>query len=153
MSLVLTYSFIRSQGVQLQISANGSRVDWALQAAQTGASVALEHIQSTEWEGIDEVLAREVFSDAEGTADFEVVFNPVSLSEISGISVEAALMLKIESTGTWTSAEDSSQEVSTTATESTAPGTPLPRSGISMENMVAATLCTPGKIPAPSSPR
>jgi len=106
MSLVLTYSFIRSQSVHLQINENSSRTDWAIQAAQTGAAVAIERIQSTDWLGVDETLSREVHADNEGTAYYEVIFNSISSSDLDSTPAEASFMLAVESTGFWASAKN-----------------------------------------------
>ena len=54
-SLVLTLAFVKTQTIALRLSRNSARRDFALLAAQTGAAVALERLQSPDWTG---VLAR-----------------------------------------------------------------------------------------------
>ena len=109
MSLVLTYSFISSQLVMQQISRNRQQGDWALQAAQTGATFALERIQSPDWSGVEEQLARDVFEQGGGTASFEVRFYPWETDELH--PVVNALRMKLVSTGIWQADDDTDHVV------------------------------------------
>lgn len=108
-SLVLTYSFLRTQTIALKISQNGKRRDLALQAAQTGAAVAVERIQSADWKGVAEQLTRNVSSDAAGTSSYTVEF--LQRESDSEGPDDSALSLRIHSTGIWQSATNAEETV------------------------------------------
>ncbi len=110
-SLIITLSFVRTETSCLRIRHNALRRDLALQAAQTGASVALEAMHSTTWAGVTVPLSRTVLSDSEGTSSFEVEFLPIQ-DVTSTIPDDAPLYVAIRSTGQWISAEDVNEQVS-----------------------------------------
>lgn len=110
-SLVLTYSFLRTQTTSLRISQNGIHQDLALQAAQTGASIALETMQSTDWEGVESIIERKLISNSDGTSSFEVTFNPLKPKDGEPLPSDAALYLVVKSKGIWQSASDEKQIV------------------------------------------
>lgn len=101
MSLVLTFSFLRTQATQLQIRRNSLRRDLALQAAQTGAAVALAQMQSPDWKGVSAGLHRVLQSDADGQTAFDVEFLPLIPREGEPLPKVAALFVTIRSTGSW----------------------------------------------------
>lgn len=108
-SLVLTYSFLRTQTIALQINRNGLRRDVALQAAQTGAAVALERIQAADWTGVAGQLTRDVSVDVEGTASYIVNFR--QRESLNDGPDDSALSLVIHSTGIWQSATNPNETV------------------------------------------
>ena len=109
-ALVISLALLRTQSVSLQISRNGVRRDLAFQAAQAGASAALERIQSTQWTGVGETPSRTVLSDAEGTSSYAVAFKQYAPSGVTP-SPDRALSLVIESTGKWQSAANAADQV------------------------------------------
>lgn len=104
MSLVLTYSFIQTQSVQTQISANGSRRDLARNAARAGISDALNRLNSLDWQGVSDQYERPFQADADGDCRYAVSFAAV------GNSLSSVLELNVSSRGTWTSAADSNMK-------------------------------------------
>jgi len=110
-SLVLTYSFLKTQTTVMQISRNTARRDLALQAAQTGAAVALSVMQTPEWEGVETQLSRVVHSDLLGTASYVVEFRPPTGDGRQALPDDAALRVLLRSTGTWQSAENDAELV------------------------------------------
>lgn len=113
-ALVLTYAFTRTQTTALAISQNGTRRQLALQAAQTGAAVALERIESPEWQGVSTPLSRETLADSSGTASYTVTFRPLAAGDLGILPEEAALYLVIQSTGVWQSAVDANNRAQRT---------------------------------------
>lgn len=105
-SVILTLAFLRTQTTVLQMSRNGQRRDLALQAAQTGAAVALEQLHSPDWSGVSERPAGVVSSDADGTASYAVEYRPVESLNGEPLAEDAALHLRVASTGTWRSASN-----------------------------------------------
>ena len=110
-SLVLTYSFLRTQTTTLQITQNGLHQDYALQAAQTGASIALETMQWTDWDGVESVIEREVISNSDGTSSFEVTFNQLEPRDGERLPPDALIHVVVKSKGIWQSASDDNQIV------------------------------------------
>ncbi|QDU53806.1 hypothetical protein [Gimesia panareensis] len=100
MSLVLTYSFIQTQSVQTQISANGSRRDLARNAARAGISDALNRLNSLDWAGVSDRYRRPFQADDDGECTYTVSFEAV------GNSLSSVLELNVYSLGVWTSAEN-----------------------------------------------
>lgn len=111
MSLVLTYSFMRSQTTALQIGQNGLRRNLALQAAQTGAAVALERMQSPSWEGVENHLTGVLESDRQGTTSYKVRFLPLAATGRQPLPPDVAFRLVVWSTGVWQSAENTNERV------------------------------------------
>ncbi len=106
LSLVLTYSFLRTQTVVLQMSQNGIRRNLALQAAQTGASLAVEAIHSPDWSGVETNLTQLVLSDQFGETSFLVEFLPVGEDTRVMPGEVPSLQILIRSTGIWQSHEN-----------------------------------------------
>ncbi|GAB4140143.1 MAG: hypothetical protein Tsb009_09350 [Planctomycetaceae bacterium] len=113
-TVVLTLAFLRSQTTSLQIQQNTSRREFALQAARTGAAVALREIHLPEWQGISTPLNGTVHQDLSGTSSYHVEFLPLSENDISPLPADSALHLVLKSTGRWTNAEDSNDVVERT---------------------------------------
>ena len=110
-SLVLTYSFLRTQTTVLEISRNTARRDLAFQAAQTGAAVALSVMESPEWEGVETELSRVAHSDPLGTASYVVEFHPWTGGDEQTVPEDSALYVVVHSIGTWESAENEAEPV------------------------------------------
>lgn len=110
-SLVITLAFVRTQTSCIRIRQNSSRRDLALQAAHTGASVALESMHSTSWPGVEVPIARTVLSDAEGTSSFEVEYFPIEETNPVVMPDDAPLYVVLRSTGRWVSAADPAEQV------------------------------------------
>ena len=111
-SLIVTFAFVRAQTTALQISTNVNRRDLALQAAQTGAAVAFQRMQSSEWEGISESLFRMTQSDAAGVTSFNVVYKKLPLDYQPELPAGVAFHVLVESTGSWTSASNQNEDIS-----------------------------------------
>jgi hypothetical protein len=73
-SVVLTYAILQTQSVSSQVNQNALRTDLASQAAQTGAAIALERMQSADWKGVDSPLSQVISSDGDGTLSYAVEF-------------------------------------------------------------------------------
>jgi hypothetical protein len=110
-ALVLTYALVRTQTTSLQISRNGSRRDWARQAAETGAAVAVERIQSTDWAGVATSLSRQTSADSSGTVSYTITFRRLESSDFPTLPGAAALYVVIQSTGIWQAADDANNRV------------------------------------------
>ncbi len=52
MSMVLTYAALSSQARSVQIRQNVNRQELARQAAESGATIALNKLQSASWSGV-----------------------------------------------------------------------------------------------------
>ena len=109
-SLVLTCAFLRTQANVLQIGRNNERRDRALEAAETGAAVALERLQSPAWGGVDEHLSRVLSTTSEGRTEYSVRFEPYAAGT-SSTAVEDALALVVRATGIWQSAVNAADRV------------------------------------------
>jgi len=110
MAMAVAYSLSATQATLLMTSNNTLRKDLALQAAQAGAAVALEKMQSADWGGRSQVLARNLTSDTSGSSAYSVTYEEVTNSELGTGSEDAHLHLKIVSIGTWTSATDAEHQ-------------------------------------------
>ncbi len=111
-SLVITLAFVRTQTSCIRIRQNSTRRDVALQAAHTGAAVALETMHSTTWAGVDVSLSRTILSDAEGTSSYEVEYQTIEETNPDVVPGDAPLYVVVVSTGRWVSAADPSEVVS-----------------------------------------
>lgn len=100
LSLVLTYSFIQSQSIFVQISENGSRRELARNAARAGISDALNRINSLNWAGLSDEYERTFHTDSDGTSTYTISF------AASHNSLGSILELDVLSLGAWTSAEN-----------------------------------------------
>lgn len=101
MSLVLTYSFIQTQSVLIQISENSSRQDLARNAARAGIRDALNRLNSLAWTGVNDQYEREFLSDSDGDCTYAISFETI------GGSIGSVLELNVHSLGAWTSATNS----------------------------------------------
>jgi len=110
-SVVLTYSFLRTQTVVARISDNSARQDLALQAAQAGAADGLAHLQSSDWPGIDQTVTEVLIADVAGTASYSVVYLTLSVAGVTSLPTDEPLYLVIRSTGVWQSAANSQETV------------------------------------------
>ena len=111
MSLVLTISFLRTRSTMLLLNQNSSYRDLALQAAHTGAAVALEHIQAPDWQGVDEMLKYQVQSNGLGTTSYEITYFPLTSTGQSQLPSDNAFQLVILSKGIWQSADSDDERV------------------------------------------
>ncbi|HVV99331.1 MAG TPA: hypothetical protein VHB77_03255, partial [Planctomycetaceae bacterium] len=109
MSLAMTYSFLQTQTVAIQVGSNLQRRDLALQAAQTGISLALQDIQGASWAGVTHTLSGTLGSDSDGTTSYSVQYLPYSAPTGQVAPSDAAMRVLIQSTGTWTAAGNSGQ--------------------------------------------
>lgn len=103
-SVVLTYAFIQTQTVSINVNQNVSRRDLVGQAAQSGAAAALQAMQSATWSGVNTVLTAVIQSDNAGTLSYEVHYLPVASVEGRTRGADVALQVRIQSTGRWQSA-------------------------------------------------
>jgi hypothetical protein len=111
-SLIVTFAFVRAQTTALQISTNVNRRDLALQAAQTGAAVALRRMQSIDWEGVGQPLFRMTENNSDGVTSFNVVFKQLPLDYQPELPADTAFHVLVESTGSWTSATNQDADIS-----------------------------------------
>lgn len=100
MSIVLTYSFIQTQSIFVQISENGSRRDLAMNAARAGIADALNRMNSLDWAGLSDQYRRTFHTDTDGTSTYTVSF-AVSHNDLSSV-----LEMDVQSLGAWTSNEN-----------------------------------------------
>lgn len=101
-SLAVTYSFLHTQATVLQINRNAQHREAALQAAETGAALALARMHRKDWGGVAETYAQELNSTAEGTSGFNVEFRP--LPDASTPADQFSVV--VHATGWWQSADD-----------------------------------------------
>lgn len=122
-SLVLTMTFMRTQTVQLQISANEEDQDYALQAARSGAAVALQKMSAPDWEGVGSNLTGVIHKDSSGVAQYVVTFSRlvpesaddstvafsdgVTARSKSELKFHPSLYVKVTSQGIWASNDES----------------------------------------------
>ena len=104
-SVTVAYAFLQTQAATIQIGDNGTRQDLALQAAQAGAAVALQDLQSATWAGVSTTLTRKVGTVAGGNLSYSVQY----LTSSGATPGETALRVLVRSTGTWLSTSDSTQ--------------------------------------------
>ncbi|MEX0702658.1 MAG: hypothetical protein WD069_11230 [Planctomycetales bacterium] len=113
LSLTLTVAFLQTQATLSQIDANVSRRDAALQAAQTGAAVALREMQAAGWAGVEKPLTATVVTDDAGSASYRVTFEkPPAI--VSNVPQELGLCLVVKSVGTWSAAGNSAEKTQRT---------------------------------------
>lgn len=74
MSMVLTYAALSSQARGLQVRQNVHRQELARQAAESGAAIALNTLQSPSWSGVGTPLSGTLNSDKSGSTTYEVTF-------------------------------------------------------------------------------
>lgn len=74
MSMVLTYAALSSQARGVQVRQNVNRKELARQAAESGAAIALNQLQSTSWSGVATPLSGTLSSDTVGSTTYEVTF-------------------------------------------------------------------------------
>ncbi len=74
MSMVLTYAALSSQARGVQMRQNVSRKEMARQAAESGAAIALNQMQSTAWSGVATPLSGTLSSNKVGSTTYEVTF-------------------------------------------------------------------------------
>lgn len=138
-SLVLTYAILQTQTVTSQVSQNALRTDLASQAAQTGAAIALERMQSLDWKGVDQPLYQVIHSDGDGYASYTVEFQkdprPAVTPEFTG---DPALIVRVSSLGVWQSYRDANQKAARTVEVLVTLEPRLPGRGIVSEDNAAA---------------
>ncbi|MDA1012842.1 MAG: hypothetical protein O3A00_00140 [Planctomycetota bacterium] len=110
-SLILTMTFLRTQTVQVQMSENVSQQDYALQAAQSGAAVALKKMSSPEWQGVDVSLSGVFHQDFAGKSGYTVSFHPHAVNSSAKTSFHPSLYLTVRSQGSWQSKANSARTV------------------------------------------
>lgn len=114
-SLALTYGFMRTQVMSLQLSQNDSRRDLALEAARTGISGALLRMQSTAWTGLSDTYSKIIQQDSASLVKCTATFSTVTQGQVAGIAdAELPLHVCITSVGTWESPRDSTVKVTRT---------------------------------------
>lgn len=74
MSMVLTYAALNSQARGVQVRQNVNRQEMARQAASSGASIALNSLQSASWSGAATPLSGTLSSDRLGSTTYVVTF-------------------------------------------------------------------------------
>lgn len=74
MSLVLTYAALNSQSRSWQVRSNINRQALAQRAAQSGAAIALNAIQSANWSGVTSPPSGILEPDADGTTSYSIEF-------------------------------------------------------------------------------
>ena len=74
MSMALTYAALSSQARGVQVRQNVNRQEMARQAAESGAAIALNQLQSTLWSGVATGLSGTLSSDKGGSTSYQVTF-------------------------------------------------------------------------------
>ena len=74
MSMALTYAALSSQARGVQVRQNVNRKEMARQAAESGAAIALNQLQSTSWSGVATPLSGTINSDTSGSTTYAVTF-------------------------------------------------------------------------------
>lgn len=74
MSMVLTYAALSSQARSVQIRQNVNRQELARQAAESGATIALNKLQSASWSGVMTPLSGTLSSDNLGSTTYTISF-------------------------------------------------------------------------------
>ena len=105
-SLILTLGFLRTQNTVLHLSQNTRHQDLALQAARTGASIALHDLQSPTWSGVDQTLQRRLAETDDGVTQFVVEYLPLKSNQYPDTKYHETLYLVLRSTGSWTAHAD-----------------------------------------------
>lgn len=77
MSMVLTYAALSSQARGVQVRQNVNRQEMARQAAESGASIALNQLQSSAWSGVATSLSGTLGSDRLGSTSYTVEFRTI----------------------------------------------------------------------------
>ena len=74
MTMVLTYAALSSQARGVQVRQNVNRRELARQAAESGAAIALNQLQSPSWSGVATPLSGTLSSDKLGSTTYSVTF-------------------------------------------------------------------------------
>lgn len=74
MSMVLTYAALSSQARGVQVRQNVNRQELARQAAESGATIALNQLQSASWSGVTTPLSGTLSSDKLGSTTYSVSY-------------------------------------------------------------------------------
>lgn len=74
MSMALTYAALSSQARGVQVRQNVNRQELARQAAESGAAIALNQMQSPSWSGVSTPLSGTLSSDKTGSTTYTVTF-------------------------------------------------------------------------------
>lgn len=74
MSMALTYAALSSQARGVQVRQNVNRQAMARQAAESGAAIVLNQLQSTSWSGVATPLSGTLSSDKLGSTAYTVTF-------------------------------------------------------------------------------
>lgn len=74
MSMVLTYAALSSQARSVQIRQNVNRQELARQAAESGATIVLNKLQSASWSGVTTPLSGTLSSDKLGSTTYSVSY-------------------------------------------------------------------------------
>lgn len=100
-SLVLTYSFLRTQANFTELETARSRSQSALEAARYGAAVGWRHLQSESWAGMEDVIQETISTTADGTLRCTVSFRPLPDALREAMEYHHGLYVVIESLGTY----------------------------------------------------
>ena len=74
MSMALTYAALSSQSRGVQVRQNVNRREMARQAAESGAAIALNQLQSAAWSGVSSVRSESLGSDLIGTTSCKIEY-------------------------------------------------------------------------------
>lgn len=74
MSMAITYAALSTQSRGLQVRQNVNRQELAHQAAESGAAIALNNLQSSAWGGVSTSLSGSLTSDLQGSTSYTVSF-------------------------------------------------------------------------------
>lgn len=74
MSMALTYAALSSQARGVQVRQNVNRLELARQAAESGAAIALNQLQSSAWSGVATPLSGTLTTDKLGGTTYSVTF-------------------------------------------------------------------------------
>ena len=77
MSMALTYAALSSQARGVQVRQNVNRQEMARQAAESGASITLNTLQSAGWSGVTTALSGTLGSDKLGTTSYTIEFRTI----------------------------------------------------------------------------
>lgn len=121
MSMALTYAALSSQARGVQVRQNINRQEFARQAAESGAAIALNKLQSTSWSGVATPLSGTLSSDKLGSTTYEVTF--VTIDGQTSPSAYPAGKGKTSLSGSWEFFNSNSDGLSTNSADSAATAT------------------------------
>ncbi len=118
MSMALTYAALSSQARGVQVRQNVNRKEMARQAAESGAAIALNQLQSNSWSGVATPLSGTLSSDKLGSTTYEVTF--VTIDGQTSPAAYPAGKGQTSLSGSWEFFDSSSSGLSTSSADTAA---------------------------------